>query len=173
MEQQHSPVILKEHTSEWAIAFEMEQERLVEILGENLIQLEHVGSTAIPGIPAKPILDIAAQVHSLDLSRNGVEQKLAEFGYEYVPKEGFPDRRFFRRGPWGNGTHHLHVYEKGARGWDDLLRFRDYLRKHQEAAGEYTVIKRRLASIAGSRQEYTDGKTEFVRSILQKSGQGR
>lgn len=103
-------VIIQEYTPEWIEEFEKEKLQIHHALNDKAISIEHIGSTSIVGLPAKPIVDIAVGVNLLNDADLFIEP-LKELGYEYVPKMEFPNRRFFRKGLWRKGTHHLHVYE--------------------------------------------------------------
>ncbi|MFJ3387036.1 MULTISPECIES: GrpB family protein [unclassified Lysinibacillus] len=95
--------------------------------------IEHIGSTSIKGLEAKPIIDIILSVQDLDEVSNFVIP-LSEIEYEYVHKPEFKDRRFFRKGLWGQGTCHLHICEINSSEWIEKLLFRDYLRLHPHDA---------------------------------------
>ncbi|SFD83179.1 GrpB protein [Paenibacillus catalpae] len=113
------------------------------LVGQTCI-IEHIGSTSVQGLSAKPIIDIALGVEELAQADAFIEP-LMRLGYEYVPKADFPNRRFFRKGEWRNGTHHLHVYEAGSEEWQNQLLFRDYLKAHPHTLSEYDKLKRELA----------------------------
>lgn len=130
-------VFLKEYHPLWVSQFEADRKLISCALGKRLRRIEHVGSTSIPGMKAKPIIDIALAVESLLEIDGGKIIKLQEIGYEYVPKSEFPKRMFFRRGLWGAGTHHLHVYTMDGDDWKKIILFRDYLRSHPDVAREY------------------------------------
>ncbi len=142
-------------------------------IGPRIVAIEHVGSTAVPGLEAKPIIDIMVGVRQLVRATEHCIAPLARIGYEYVPKP-YPDRRFFRRGPWGNGTHHLHLVEWGGEDWRRALRFRDYLRQHPDAARQYADLKRQLAAAHGrDRRAYAADKTAFIEDVLARAvGEG-
>jgi GrpB-like predicted nucleotidyltransferase (UPF0157 family) len=163
-------VKLSEYNPRWAELFEEEKKVLLETFGNRILALEHIGSTAIPGIPAKPIIDILAAIESLDDVDDFV-QILPTLGYEYIPERRFADRQFFPKGPESARTHHLSLVEKDSEtGWLNHLRFRDYLRSHDAEREEYAALKRRLASeFADNRGEYTERKSEFVLRIIEKA----
>ena len=141
----------------WPTLFEVEAEQLRTVLGTNLRVIEHVGSTSVPGLVAKPIVDLAASVESLDDLDIGAVEAL---GYRYVPmfEEELPNRRYFTR-----GDYHLHVYEQEHEEFMDYVRFRDYLRTHPEDAELYGQLKLRLASEhAEDREAYQAAKASFV-----------
>lgn len=167
---QRGTVKLVPHDPEWARLFEKERDILLEIFGDKILAIEHVGSTSIPGLPAKPIIDIFAAVASLDNIDTFI-QKLPTLGYEYIPERRFSDRQFFPKGPAECRTHHLSLVEiTSETGWKNHLLFRDYLRKTADAREEYAILKRRLAEMyADNRGEYTEHKSSFVMKIIQKA----
>ncbi|HVF55697.1 MAG TPA: D-glycero-beta-D-manno-heptose 1-phosphate adenylyltransferase [Pyrinomonadaceae bacterium] len=165
------PVVIVEYDSRWPLAFEEEKRNILEAVGGYVAGVEHVGSTSVPGLASKPIIDIMVGVRSLADAPKCLGP-LAEIGYEYVPRYELlmPERRFFRKGERGAGTHHLHMVEPSSRLWEKDLLFRDYLRAHAEAAREYEKLKRELAALHGAnRSAYTDAKTDFVTSIIEKA----
>ena len=146
----------------WPQLFEAEAQQLRDALGTNLRVIEHIGSTSVPGLVSKPIVDLAASVESLDdLDIGAVE----ELGYRYVPvfEEELPNRRYFTR-----GVYHLHVYEQEHEEFMDYVRFRDYLRTHPEDAELYGQLKLRLASEhAEDREAYQAAKASFVVRLVE------
>jgi GrpB-like predicted nucleotidyltransferase (UPF0157 family) len=136
--------------------------------------IEHVGSTSVPGLVAKPVIDLMAQVADTDAAVGA----LAELDWRYVPPEldGQPWRRFFVKvSP--DGLHrlaHLHVMPAGAARWDQQLRFRDALRASPALRDEYAAVKSRLASTyADDRERYTDEKAAFVTRVMRDLGAAR
>lgn len=167
---QRGTVRLEEHNPEWADLFEQEKKLLQKTFGDRIITIEHIGSTAIPGIPAKPIIDINVAIPSLDDIDDFVT-KLQELGYEYIPERRFPDRQFFPKGPSEKRTHHLNLVEIiSETGWKNQLLFRDYLRTHANVRDEYATLKRELATkYAENRDEYTERKSNFVMRIIEEA----
>ncbi|MGP4041866.1 GrpB family protein [Gracilibacillus sp. D59] len=160
------------YNSKWTEQFATERDKIVEILGDKVVRIEHIGSTSIKGLAAKPIIDILLGVQHLDEVSDFV-YPLKEIDYEYVPKPEFKDRRFFRKGEWGKGTSHLHICEYDSSQWIEKLLFRDYLRLHPEAAQEYEVLKKVLASeYKYDRHTYTKKKEPFIKTILERAKQG-
>jgi len=133
-----------------------------------VLDLQHVGSTAIPGIRAKPILDIAADVASYEAAAVCIAP-LEALGYTYRGENGIPRRRYFvRRTPDGETTLvHLHMLEAHSAEWENHLLFRDYLRAHPQDAQAYQALKEELmARYPRDRGAYTEGKGAFVARIL-------
>lgn len=159
-------VTIAPYTDEWKKAFEAERELLQRVIGDLVVGIEHVGSTSIPGLAAKPIIDMAVFVQSLEV---GVEciAPLTSIGYEYKQDAGLPGRHFFAKGPEENRTHYLHVEEIYGELWKNHIYFRDYLLRHREASDEYEALKRELAArYADDRERYAAGKDAFIKGIL-------
>ena len=165
-------VIVVEYDPRWPEQFAEESERLRQVMGDALVAVEHVGSTSVPGLPAKPVLDILVGVRALAEGEQAVPA-LASLGYEYRGENGIPGRLFFRKGlvPYRR-THHLHMVETGHEQWAPMLSFRDYLRSHPDEARRYEALKHDLADqFRADRRAYTDGKAEFVKAVLKKAGE--
>jgi muramoyltetrapeptide carboxypeptidase len=161
---------LADYDPGWPQRYAAEAARIAAALGEDLVATEHVGSTAIPGMPAKPILDILAAVASWD-GFDEIVATLDRIGYLYTPESEAddPERRVFRRGPADMRlmrTHHLHVTAPRSRYWTRIIGFRDHLREDAADAAEYAALKRRLATeFATDGRAYTRAKGEFVQRI--------
>jgi len=164
-------IVLADYDPGWADAFRREAGRVRLAFGAHLVALHHIGSTAVPGLPAKPVIDILAvvsNVHALDAQTGQFE----ELGYEVMGEFGLPGRRYFRRDdPRGVRTHQIHTYAPDSSNEIERhLNFRDYLRAHQEAARAYANLKHLLANDChGDMRCYSDGKTAFVRAIEQRA----
>jgi GrpB-like predicted nucleotidyltransferase (UPF0157 family) len=158
------PIVLATHDAGWALAFAHESAAIAEALGAVLVQLHHVGSTAIPGIVAKPVIDMLAVVTSVD-ALDSHAAALVALGYEAMGEFGIAGRRYFRKGTAaGVRTHQVHAFGSGSGEIARHLDFRDYLCAHPEEARAYEALKIALArdcheDIAA----YTDRKTEFIR----------
>ncbi len=158
-------VELKDHDPLWRDLFRQERVSLLETLGPLAVSIEHVGSTAVPGIRAKPVIDILVTV---DRARpEDVEGALGKLGYVHVPI-GDPERLFFRKGM--PRTHHVHVVRHGGEEHAKHLLFRDRLIAHPEEAAAYGRLKDDLAiRFREDRQAYSDGKDEFIARILDRA----
>lgn len=159
------PVVVQDYDPEWPRLFEEEKATILGTIGHVVAAIEHVGSTAAPGLAAKPIIDILVGVRRLDDAQQCIAP-LQRIGYEYVPEYevSLPERRYFRKG--SPRTHHLHMVEVGSDFWERHLLFRNYLRTHPEAARAYEELKRDLAVRHGAdREAYTEGKTPFIRAV--------
>lgn len=163
---QRGIVKLAPYSSEWKSLFAQEERVLRASIGAYVVDIQHVGSTAIPGLEAKPIIDIAVAVRQLEDVEKCIEP-LERLGYEYKGEEGHPGRFFFAKGDPRRRTHYLHILEWNSNCWKGYIRFRDHLRQHKEAAREYARLKRELARKSqGNRDLYTPGKAEFIESVL-------
>jgi len=157
-------VLLVPHDPAWAAAFDREAAAVGAAFGDRLVALHHIGSTAIPGIRAKPILDLLGVVREIarvDDRAAGLEA----LGYEAMGEFGIPGRRYFRKEVAGTRTHHLHVFAAGSPQVERHLAFRDYLRAHPGDAARYDALKGRLADLHRDMAAYTAGKDEFIREI--------
>ncbi|MED1203265.1 GrpB family protein [Heyndrickxia acidicola] len=159
-------VVISEYNPDWECQFQYEKKRIHGVLGDRIIQIEHIGSTSIKGLSAKPIIDMMAGVPDLEAVPDLISS-LNEIGYEYVPKPEIVDRRFFRKGLWGQGTCHLHICEYGGSEWFEKLLFRDYLRLNPLLAKEYELLKQELAvTYKFDRPAYTKNKEPFIRRVV-------
>ena len=159
-----------DYDPEWPARYEREKRHLLACFPEgSVIRIEHIGSTAVPGLAAKPIVDILVGVSDLSVVRERVAPPLEAQGYDYFwrPTHGDDGPPFYawfiRRDSAGVRTHHIHVVEMGFdEHWDRVL-FRDYLIAHPEAATQYAELKRRLAAdFANDRVRYAEDKTSFI-----------
>jgi GrpB-like predicted nucleotidyltransferase (UPF0157 family) len=159
-------VSLSPYDERWPRRFEQEAGALRDALDKPGLRIEHIGSTAIPGMPAKPIIDMILAIHSF-LPTFELIRSLGNSGYEGRGDGGVADRLFFAKGPPGRRTHHLSVCEEESAFWRNQLVFRDFLRSHTESADRYAALKVQLASAYGGRQElYTEEKSAFVAEVL-------
>jgi GrpB-like predicted nucleotidyltransferase (UPF0157 family) len=157
-------VHLHAYEDEWPRLFLAERALLLSCLGDEALEIEHVGSTAIRGMPAKPILDISVAVSSFEDAVRCVPL-LEEIGYAFRGEQGIPRRHFFVKGD--PVTHHLHMLEADSEPLVAMLRFRDYLLEHPDVAAAYAALKFDLAQQhSNDRVAYTDGKTSFVQGVL-------
>lgn len=157
----------------WAAEFETERDRIAGMMGDLAIRIEHNGSTAVPGLAAKPVIDIQISVKQLQ-PMPLYAQRLAALGYLHVPHVDDAVCPFFHRpGEWPH-THHVHVVEAGGQEERRTLAFRDFLRDHDDVAHEYVALKRRLAAVtdatsADSREAYAVAKGEFIERVVQEA----
>lgn len=162
-------IVIEKYTSDWALAFNEEKKLLQDIIGDIATSIEHIGSTSIKGLGAKPIIDIMIGVYDLK-EVEGIIKPLGHIKYEHVFHEDFPNRRFFRKGLWRAGTHHLHIYKYESEEWNSNILFRDYLRKHPDVRNRYNQLKIELAQrYRCDRVGYTAAKAPFIRDVIQKA----
>jgi len=151
-------------TGHWKEDFKAEAAELGILFGDLIEAVEHIGSTAIPGINAKPVIDIMLIVKDIE-AVDGFDEQMIELGYEPKGEFGLPGRRFFMKG--GNSrTHHIHSYEKGH---EDIVRhiaFRDYMIQHPEEAQAYSQLKADLAEkYPENMDKYIDGKNDYIKRV--------
>src|SRR5574341_1081979 len=163
-------IAVVKYNPRWLRLFEEERALLLATADDVLTAVEHIGSTAVPRLAAKPIIDVMAGIRRLN-DAVGCVHALEGIGYEYVPQYEvyIPERRYFRKPRTGRGprTHHLHVVEMTSEFWRRHLLFRDYLRAHPEVAREYEDLKRRLAVEYGEDGwGYTEAKTVFINGVV-------
>ena len=155
----------------WVDLFEEAQAGLLSALGTSIMDVHHVGSTAVSGLCAKPILDLLVLVPSFDEAAQ-LAPELAALGYEFRPDESVPDRHFFRRPHGGDiRTHHLSLSEPGSRNEQVTIAFRDALRDDSGLAEAYGHLKLDLARrFPNDRPAYIEEKSVFVRQVLLHRG---
>jgi GrpB-like predicted nucleotidyltransferase (UPF0157 family) len=161
---------LMEYDPDWPKEFAAERLRLSDALGGVARRIEHNGSTSVPGLMAKPIIDIQISVTNLH-PMNAYKTPLENAGYTHVPHEDDAFCPFFHRPKTWPHTHHVHVVAFGGKEEARTLAFRDYLRDHADQAQEYAALKSRLAKSFGlgdpiSRERYTKEKSEFIEQII-------
>jgi GrpB-like predicted nucleotidyltransferase (UPF0157 family) len=171
-------ILIADYDPAWPRLFEDERQRLQAAIGEWAIAIEHVGSTAVPGLAAKPIIDIGIALTSLENALKCITP-LFELGYQCLGEYGIPDRIFFRKltdtplpGQTHHGvarTHHVHMYQQDHYEFVQQTLFRDYIRSHPAAAREYDQVKRRLAQEHSDMNEYAMAKSDFVQDILARA----
>ena len=166
------PVKILDYDPQWPVLYEEEKRRILEVVGDLIVRIEGIGSTAVLNLGAKPIIDIMVAVNRLSDAEKCIEP-LQRIGYQYQPEQEAerPERRFFRKGtPPKEQHYHLHMVELSSDFWKRHLLFRDYLRAHPKVAQDYYELKKRLASKFGSNREgYTEAKTSFIESVVAKA----
>jgi GrpB-like predicted nucleotidyltransferase (UPF0157 family) len=157
------------YNPEWAELFELEARRIRTVCEGKVTIVEHIGSTAIPGMPAKPILDIMPGLASY---QDGLKTigPLKRLGYEYFGENGIPGRFYFNFSFEGRSVAHVHIFEIGTENWHRHLIFRDHLRADPAIAAQYAELKKELAaSFRNDREAYTNGKSEFINLVVQRA----
>ena len=164
-----APVEIVPYDPSWLMRFNEEAEVLRRALATWLAgAIEHIGSTAIPGLAAKPVIDIMAGVQGLEASRPAIEAA-TELGYCYAPYQVEFEHWFCKPSP-AFRTHHLHLIPVGTPQWLRPIAFRDYLRVHSDVAVEYEALKRRLAQEHHlDRGAYTQAKRPFINQITDRA----
>jgi GrpB-like predicted nucleotidyltransferase (UPF0157 family) len=167
--QREAPILLAPYDPSWPSVFELERNALERTLEPWLSgPIEHIGSTAVPGLLAKPVIDIMAAVDTLDMSRPAIAV-LVGLGWAYFPYRAEVMHWFCKPSP-AFRTHHLHLVPFGSPLWTERLAFRNYLRRDPLVAAEYAQLKRELAErYAFDREAYTDAKGPFVRRVLDRA----
>jgi GrpB-like predicted nucleotidyltransferase (UPF0157 family) len=167
------PIVLVEYSPAWPAAFQVEREALQRVLGSWLAgPIEHIGSTAIPGMRAKPVIDIMAGVTDLVSSRPAREA-VRELQYVHFPYRPDVMHWFCKPSP-AHRTHHLHLVPFGSTLWQERIVFREALRQDSELAAEYANLKRALAlEYKFDREAYTDAKGPFIVGALSRILGGR
>lgn len=164
---QHITVL--NYDPEWPLKYERERKAIAEILDGNGISIYHIGSTSVPGLVAKPIIDMMAVVRSLE-KVDDARGKFSELGYECLGEFGIAGRRYFRKGG-DERTHQIHIFQ--ADDWNNIgrhLAFRDYMRTHEKERAEYAKIKTALAQrFPYDIDGYCDGKDAFVREMEKRA----
>jgi GrpB-like predicted nucleotidyltransferase (UPF0157 family) len=148
----------------WADEFELEKVRILNAVGNHILEIQHVGSTAIPGVPAKPVLDILVGVEDFDEAGVCIAP-LENIGYCYRREYGIPRRHYFVKGD--PRTHHLHMVERDSNHWTLTIAFRDFLHRDPESARAYAEVKRSLAAThSRDREAYQREKDKVVERLL-------
>jgi GrpB-like predicted nucleotidyltransferase (UPF0157 family) len=165
MTSSEAPIEVVAYDPSWPARFEEEEKALRRALAAWLVgSIEHIGSTAIPGLAAKPVIDIMAGVETLEASRPAIAT-LADLAYCYAPYRADSEHWFCKPSP-AFRTHHLHLIPFESPRWREAIAFRDYLRSHSQIAAEYEDLKRRLAQEYHlDREAYTVAKGPFIERI--------
>lgn len=154
------------HDPKWQTAFENESKQVACALGANVVAVHHIGSTAIPNIYAKPIIDLLVEVK--DITQVDEQSAAMEaLGYKVMGEYGIPGRRYFRKdNEVGTRTHHVHTFEISSLEVERHLAFRDYLIAHPKDAQKYSELKRELAGkYPQNIDRYMDGKDGFIKEM--------
>jgi GrpB-like predicted nucleotidyltransferase (UPF0157 family) len=172
-ERRQDPITIVPYDVRWPAAFVHQRSRIEAALRGHLVgRVEHIGSTAVPGLAAKPIIDMLALVEEYDRVP-GLTAQLDAIGWIHAPEPGDREQR-----KWSycfpdvaRRTHHLHIWEARSPHWQHLLHFRDHLRHHPEVAAGYARIKAELAAADNhDRPRYRAGKAPFIQDILRTIG---
>jgi len=168
------PIELTTYNPSWKEIYELECELIASTIGEFALRIEHIGSTAIPGLMAKDSIDILVEILDEPDIHNSIVKSMQGIGYDFMwQKDGDPPYRVFFKGYDVNGkrsqTYHIHMGPSSHSIWDRIY-FRDYLIEKPELARQYSLLKTRLAKIyRNDRLAYRQGKTEFVKLITEQA----
>lgn len=160
-------ITLVEYDAGWVKMFEQECSLLLGCLGDPVAEIEHIGSTAVPGLVSKPIIDIMVGLVDFSVA-DSLVSKVVTMGYTYFPEyeDVMPDRRFFKKSINRTATHHVHITEIGSEFWQRHLLFRDHLRDNPGTAEEYASLKKELAKREWKdSNDFAMAKTEFIIGI--------
>ena len=157
----------------WPTQFSAERDRIGDLLGDLAVRIDHHGSTSVPGLAAKPVIDIQVSVRNLQ-PMQPYYSRLVQLGYRHLPHADDSFYPCFHRPAKWPHTHHVHVVEVGHPEERRTLAFRDYLRQHSEAARAYEALKHTLAEkhnagILASRQAYADAKGDFITQVTEEA----
>ena len=165
---QRKMVRLSFYNPAWERLYKKEEKILYSVIGKYILDIQHIGSTSIPGVKAKPIIDIAIGVKELKSGKKCIKL-LKELGYEYKYDAGIKGRLFFAKGSEKSRTHYIHIVKLNGRLWKNFILFRDYLLKHKKSVKEYNELKEELArKYKDNRDTYTAQKDSFIQGIIKK-----
>lgn len=153
----------------WVKKFLEERLQLLAILDANVVSIDHIGSTAIPDMPAKPVIDILISVIKIN-TVDAYNDKMVTFGYEIKGEFGIVGRRFFLKNVNGERSYHVHIFQHGNPELQRHIKFRDYMITHPAEAAQYAELKIKLAQLFPDNiTAYCEGKNNFIKEIDQKS----
>lgn len=156
------------HQAEWSHMFREESKKITNVFEEEILNIFHIGSTAIPNIKAKPVIDMMVEVLNIE-KVDYFNHEMEQLGYEALGENRIPGRRFFRKGG-DNRTHHVHIFEQGNEEINRHLNFRDYMIAHPEEARRYSQLKEDLAKkFPTSIEKYIEGKNDYIKEIDRKA----
>jgi GrpB-like predicted nucleotidyltransferase (UPF0157 family) len=174
MDKRNRPYKLVEYDPTWPTKFTYEKEKISDIFRNIRCNIEHIGSTSVPGMLAKPQIDILVTVHDLGIV-DGIKSGLLKAGYIHAPEaDQYMERRFFKAEDSGERTVTVHILTNDNPRADQYIHFRDYLRFHPEEVRLYSEVKRKAYNGGKSdRVEYSVGKKAFLEQLLHKSAAWR
>lgn len=166
---QKGAVAVHTYTPYWTEAFEKEKAFLLERFSHVFLEISHGGSTSVPGLSAKPIIDVFVAMRNLS-DYQTVQEELEVLGYEYYGEDGVPGRHFFLKVQNRRGTHHIQLMTYDSPHWENHLALREYYRAHPQIRDQYAALKRELAErYPDDRNAYNNGKKSFVNATLEKA----
>jgi GrpB-like predicted nucleotidyltransferase (UPF0157 family) len=162
-------VEIEPYDNNWPLLYASEAEFLARVLGVEMVRIHHIGSTSVPGLQAKPIIDMLAEVHSIEKIDSLNTQMMAS-GYTPMGEYGIAGRRYYYKGSEEKHSHHLHAFQSGNMEVVRHLLFRDYLRSHTQEARKYANLKESLsAKFPHDIEAYMDGKDAFIKDLDSKA----
>lgn len=167
------PVIIVDYDSQWPVIYEEEQVKIMDVIGHKVKAIEHIGSTAVPGLGAKPIVDMIAGVSDFSEAEECVRLLQEHLGFIDTTPEPDQEDWYYCIGnktkPEETNTIHLHLVKYESYHWKKHILFRDFLRANQDVAKEYYELKKKLSEKYGSdREGYTNAKNSFIESVLKR-----
>lgn len=164
------PIEIRDYDAEWPVLYEREEARIRSVLGERVVRIEHVGSTSVPNLCAKPIIDVVLEVADSAAEETYVPDLEAGGYFLHIREPDWFEHRLLKR---PDGNVHLHVFSAGCEEVDAMLRFRDHLRVHPADRELYAATKRELAARPWKYgQQYADAKTHVIREIMARADVG-
>ena len=163
-----APIVVITYDPAWPLHYEEEKSRILSVIAPYVVCMEHMGSTAVPGLAAKPVIDILIGVRNLSDAPLFLPP-LISLGYDYIQKHEavIPERRYLHRLVNGQHTHHLHMVEPDSNFYKVQITFRNTLRRHPDTRDQYAALKLDLAQkYRNDREAYTDAKSAFILSVL-------
>lgn len=160
-------IIIEPYNPEWEVKFEKEAQLLLDTINEDLVRIEHIGSTSIKGLGAKPIIDIMIGINDFNYADDHISG-IEKLNYQYISKyeDIMPQRRFFIKESAGKRTHHIHMVQYASSFWKRHLFFRDHLRTNKNDRDAYEQLKRELSRKEwNDGNEYADAKSDFIKNI--------
>ena len=158
------PIIIVDYNTNWSNQYEQEKKQILLALGDTMTDIQHIGSTSVPGLAAKPVIDMILGLKQIPPLPEQVSS-LEAIGYSYHGELGIPGRHYFRKGM--PRTHQIHAVLVNNELWERHILFRDFLRNNPQAAQRYEALKRKLAQKFGcDREVYTDSKTPLIEQLL-------
>lgn len=160
-------VELSNYDSKWQEEYRKEEKILKNVLKDKIIEIHHIGSTSIPGVKAKPIIDILIVITNLN-AINEIEELLKDYNYTNRGKQGVEDRIFFAKGNEDARSHYIHFTEPNSDTYYNQMYFKKYLIDNPEYIKKYNDLKEELANkFANDRPMYTKGKSEFIKNVIE------
>ena len=164
---QYDEVKLEKHTSAWSKDFLKDKENIKKVCPADILHIEHVGSTSVPGMPAKPIIDILVGINRYSDYKKLIKP-LSKIGYQFYREPRRYQALFLKKSPGDKTTHHLKIVRYMGKSWRDYLKFRDALRNNKKLFNEYSQLKISLSKVSAiDRKTYTAGKQKLIQKSLE------